>query len=298
MVQAAVSALPGRAGLRMLVAGQGGLLAAADLNGGLRLYADRQEVWCREDLDRDGKTSQAARVTDMEFDLDGRLLVVVGSHGVMCVDTSNGATRWRQRRRWEFGLLADLPLTVCIGADGDFVVSFASGRVERLTMLGRKKRHWHDHSAPQSMSFDLESKTLFGADGQGVRSWDASVWPPVERAALVGRWVKVVAVPKRPFFVARRLDATVALDTKSLDVLWSVPGPVAHPAMAVTPSGDFVAWIDSDAVVVHNATDGRLVERRVTRHRPLCVVADDAGFVAGLADGTLEEWAPPGDGGA
>lgn len=187
-----------------------------------------------------------------------------------------------------FGFLSDLPLTVCAGPDSDFVVAWASGRVERMDCGGNKKRHWVDNSAPESMVYIDANKVLCGVDGYSLRSWDASVWPPVERAAIVGRWVKVVAAPRGNCIVARRLDAVVALDARTLDVVWSVPGPVAHPAMAVSPDGECVAWVGSDDVCVHSVADGSLVRRFVPRTRPLGVAADADGWLVGLADGSLE----------
>lgn len=93
MVQATVSSLTARAGVRMLVPGPGSVVAAADLGGGLAMYADRREIWRRTDLDLDAKTRASARVTDMAFDLDGESLVVVGSHGVLCLDAKTGSTK-------------------------------------------------------------------------------------------------------------------------------------------------------------------------------------------------------------
>jgi len=288
MVQAAVSSLTARAGVRLLVPGPGSLVAAADLGGGLAMFADRREVWRRTDLDLDAKTRDAARVTDMAFDLDGESLVVVGSHGVVCLDAKTGQTKWARKRRWVFGFLSDLPLTVCSGPESDFVVAWASGRVERMDSRGHKKRHWSDNSAPESMVYIEAHKALCGVDGYSVRSWDASVWPPLERASIVGRWVKVVGVPRADCFIARRLDAVFALDVRTLDVVWSVPGPVAHPAMAVSPDGAQVAWVGSDDVCVHSVADGSLIRRFVPHARPLSVASDADGWLVGLADGSLE----------
>ncbi|MBS1708434.1 MAG: hypothetical protein JSS65_06885 [Armatimonadetes bacterium] len=288
MVQAAVSSLTARAGVRMLVSGPDSLVAAADLGGGLSMYADRREVWRRTDLDLDAKTRDAARVTDMAFDLDGETLVVVGSHGVVALDAKTGETKWARKRRWIFGFLSDLPLTVCAGPDSDYVVAWSSGRVERMDSKGLKKRHWIDNSAPESMVYVESLGILCGADGYSVRSWDASVWPPVEQASLVGRWVKVVAVPGTECFVARRLDAVFCLDVRTLDVLWSMPGPVAHPAMAVSPDGALVAWVGPSAVFVHDVADGKLVHSISPRSRPLSVAGDADGWFLGLADGSLE----------
>ncbi len=286
-------ALDTRAGVRLIASGPGGLMAAADLEGGLAMYADRRLIWRNPTADLDDKTRHAARVTDMAFDRFGEHLLVAGTHGVASFDALSGRTDWMRRRRWVFGFLPDLPLSLCRGPESDIIVSWSSGRVERLDNEGNKKRRWFDNAAPASMAYiEGDVRHLVGADGYSLRSWDASVWPPVERASVIGRWVKVMAVPSTGRFLARRLDATLLLNAADLSVVWEAVGPVSHPSIAVFSDRKTVAWLDDHGVSLRDAVDGKQIRRVTFGARALCVAASDNGFVVGLADGMIDHFAP------
>ncbi len=228
-------------------------------------------------------------LNQLAFSTNGDMLFVGSGVDVVCVNSTTGTLAWDFHPYRQFGFLKSVPQGLAVTAEDEVIVACSSGQMVKLDRKGRVVSQGSDNDSPQSMVSVAGVPVVVGTDGYSICAWDTDSMKVCRRIMTNGRYYALSAAASEPL-VAVRMGGRIGIyDYRKGEWTAEVACSAGLPVTALSPDGEFLAFIEGGVPVVAEVFGNR---RRTAELGSPAVTTSwvfrEEKFGFGTADGRVE----------